>query len=191
MKIDIKNSTDKELVNLLRDRKKSRSDAAFTELYNRHESRVFSYCVYMLGDFDAAKDIFQETFVRFYKNIKMDYQNTNVIGYLLKIARNLCYNYKRDKKITIPVEFVELVENEKSGEIEDRELFGLIMDAVDMLDLKQKEAFIMRELDGLTYSQIAEITGISLTGVQSRVTRAKERIVRILEPYVKDLYKLD
>ena len=183
----LKKYSDNELVQML-GHKKNRADAAFTELYNRYESKVFAYCKYMIGDHDAASDVFQETFVRFYKKIKADEEHRNIGGYLMTIARNLCYNYKRDAKYAVPLELNEHNLN-YSENYEDKELYDLLIASLDLLDEKYKEAFILRELDGLSYKEISNLCKISFTGAQSRVLRAKEKIIKILDPYLNDVKK--
>lgn len=175
---------DRKLVGLMKSRK-AESDAAFSELYRRYSSIIHTYCRYMMRGNEQAEDIFQETFIRFFKKIKEDHPDTNVKSYLFTIARNLCYNYTRDKKITVPIEGDEL-SFDGNKEHDNNEMFDLIMMAVELLDDKYKEAFILRELDGLPYQEIANILAVTLSGAKTRVLRAKEKLVVILEPYMKD-----
>ena len=177
---------DSKLVKLMKGGKPA-SDGAFAELYRRYSSMIHTYCNYMMGGNDQAEDIFQETFIRFYKKINEDFKDMNISGYLFKIARNLCYNYNRDRKYTLPIEGDELVTDEKSV-YEKNEMMDLIKKAIELLDYKYKEAFIMREVEGLQYKDIAAILDISLSGAKTRVVRAKEKLIEILDPYLKGIY---
>ncbi|MDQ1267090.1 MAG: hypothetical protein QG635_2243, partial [Bacteroidota bacterium] len=134
------------------------------------------------------EDIFQETFIKFYQNVKKDYKQTNIPGYLIKIARNLCLNYKRDKRQTVEIEDYDFSNND-NDRYEQKELLGLINMALELLEFDYKEVFILREYDGLPYEEIASICGLSLANAKSRVFRAKQKIKEILAPYLKDVYK--
>ena len=178
--------TDEKLVFLLRSDSKEESEVAFTEVYNRYSSRVHAYCLRVLNDFEQAEDIFQEVFIRFFQKIKSNYPETNVSGYLIKIARNLCLNYKRDKVNTINIQENDIY-FEPGKSFENSELLDLITTALELLDFEYKEAFVMREYDGLSYNEIAQVTNTTVTNAKSRVFRAKQKIKEILQPYLKDM----
>ncbi|TAL68274.1 MAG: RNA polymerase sigma factor [Bacteroidetes bacterium] len=178
--------TDEKLVFLLRSDNKEESEIAFTEVYNRYSSRVHAYCLRVLNDYEQAEDIFQEVFIRFFQKIKSNYPETNVSGYLIKIARNLCLNYKRDKVNTINIQENDIY-FEPGKSFENSELLDLITTALELLDFEYKEAFVMREYDGLSYNEIAEVTNTTVTNAKSRVFRAKQKIKEILQPYLKDM----
>ncbi|OGU12493.1 MAG: hypothetical protein A2X61_02550 [Ignavibacteria bacterium GWB2_35_12] len=178
--------TDEKLVFLLRSDKREESEIAFTEVYNRYSSKVHAYCLRILNNNEQAEDIFQEVFIRFFQKIKSNYPDTNVPGYLIKIARNLCLNYKRDKVNTISIQEND-VYFEPGKSFENSELLDLITTALELLDFEYKEAFVMREYDGLSYNEIAEVTNTTVTNAKSRVFRAKQKIKEILQPYLKDM----
>ncbi len=177
--------SDDQLIGLLKGTKPD-SDLAFTEIYERYSQRVKAYCVVAMDDEDQAADIFQETFIRFYNNIKSKDKINNVPGLLITIARNLCLNHKRNKKVTVPVEDINLGYN-GSDNYDKNELWELITMALDLLEFKYKEAFILRELDNFSIKEIAGITGETVACVKSRVFRAHSKILEILEPYLQDL----
>ncbi len=178
--------SDKELVTLFQD--KEHAEGAFTEIYHRYSSMVHAYCLRILNNQEQAEDIFQETFIRFYQNVNTGYANTNIPGFLIKISRNLCLNYKRDKRPVVSFEnFENLIET--SNSYEQKELLDLITRSLDLLDDDFRECFVLREYDNLPYKEIAEITGISVSNAKSRVFRARQKIKQILSPYLKDLCK--
>lgn len=187
MKRDLSKYSDSELLLSLRSGK-AESEAAFREIYSRHSSKVHAYCVGMIFDREQAEDIYQETFIRFYNSVRAEYDNSNIIGYLMKIARNLCLNYLRDKKEKVSIENFE-IESDAGQKYEKDELFNLINVALELLDDKYREAFIMREYEGLTFEEIARITDTTLPNAKSRVQRARSKIISILQPYIDDLVK--
>lgn len=112
---------------------------------------------------------------------------TNVPAFILRIARNLCINAKRRTPDTLPLEEwqfpVQPSTNEKT------ELLELITRALDLLPFEYREAFILREYDGLPYAEIAVIVDASVSAVKVRVFRARAKIRHILAPYITDLSK--
>lgn len=185
MRKDLQNKNDEELTTILRNGGAD-GDEAFTELYNRYSSNVYSYCKFMAADDDLASDIFQEAFIRMYKNVRPTGSSTNVKAYLLKTARNLSINYSRNRKKTVPIEDVNL-SYDLENSYEKKELFDLAVMALDLLDYKYKEAFVLQKFDNLSLKEISELTGITVDGVKSRVSRARKKMMEILEPYLKDL----
>lgn len=166
--------------------KKPEIDAAFTEFYERYSSRVKAYCTVALNDEDQAEDIFQETFIRFYNNVHVDKTVVNVPGFLITIARNLILNYKRDKKPTVPIDDLNLY-FDSGNNYENTELWELITMALELLEFKYKEAFILREMNNFSIKEIAEISGESVACIKSRVFRAHNKIMEILAPYLQDI----
>ncbi len=175
--------SDKELV-LLLDGKEH--EAAFRELYHRYSALVHAYCLRVLNNQELAEDIFQETFIRFYNKINIERKNTNVPGFLITIARNLCLNYKRDVRPTVSMEGMDFPIHQDMS-YEKKELLDLINTALDLLEFEYREAFVLREYDGIPYKEIAEICGITIGNAKSRVFRAKKKIREILAPYLNDL----
>lgn len=142
----------------------------------------------MLQNREQTEDIFQESFIIFYNHLIEGKQIENVKGYLLSIARNLCLKFFRDKKPTVDFE-PDSFSVDESNQYESNEMFGLITKALQLLDDIYREAFILREFDGLSYKEIAEICNTSVTNAKSRVFRAHKQIIDILQPYLKDLAK--
>lgn len=164
------------------------SEKAFAELYARYSPRIFAYCRRILGDYDRAQDAFQETFVKFFNSAQQDREMTNVPAYLLRIARNLCLNMQRSNKGQISLEEYHLPLSYDISH-DKMELLSLITQAMEMLPLDYKEAFILREYEGLSYQEIADMTESSLSTVKIRIYRAKQKIRDILAPYIADISK--
>lgn len=176
--------TDIELFELLKEGG-AHAELAFGELYSRHSSRVYAYCRRILGDPNEAQDVFQDTFLRFYQSAQKMTQMTNVPAYMLKIARNLCLNCIRNNKRS--VSFEEYHKLSKDPSQEKTELLKLIMMSLELLPHEYREAFILREYDGLSYAEIADVLDASLSTVKIRVHRAKQKIREVLAPYLADL----
>ncbi len=175
---------DEELLKELKGKPK-KTEQAFTEIYNRYAQNVTAYCVGIIKNRTTAEDIFQETFIKFYKYVQDDNHVKSIRALLITIARNLCLNYLRDR-----ISFEEIDESITPRVIEntyeDSELFEIVMNIADTLDMKYKEVFVLREIEGLSYNEIAETLGITVINAKTRARRAKEQIVELLEPYIKD-----
>ncbi len=177
--------SDTELFYILSENKEN-AERAFTELFNRYSSRVYAYCRRFLGDRDEAQDVFQETFIKFHQSANKDREMTNVPGFLLTIARNLCMNVKRKEKPNVTLE--EYMAGDDDSLVSDKdELLELIKKALELLPDDYREAFVLREYDGLTYEEISKLTNTSLTNVKVRIHRAKLKIKDILQPYLNEL----
>ncbi|HYF03316.1 MAG TPA: RNA polymerase sigma factor [Patescibacteria group bacterium] len=162
--------------------------AAFNEIYQRHSMRVFTYCRRIIGDSDAAQDMFQETFVRFFESATPDREMTNLPGYLLRIARNLCLA-ERKKLNRQTVSFEEFRFPSHDASYDSAELIKLVETALESLKEDYREAYVLKEFLGLSYNEIAEMTGANLALVRVRIYRAKTQIREILAPYIEDLEK--
>ncbi len=99
--------------------------------------------------------------------------------------KNICLNIKRDKRSTVSIDNIQFP-SETQSSFENKELLDLIKYAMELLDFEYREAFVLREYDGLPYSGIAEITGTTITNAKSRVFRAKQKIKDILQPYLQE-----
>lgn len=186
---DLENSSDAELFALLK-KGDDTAKKAFTIIYSRYASRVYAYCRRFLGNREEAQDVFQETFIRFYQCANQERVMTNLPAFLLTISRNLCVNAKRKEKSTIDYQDINFSDkNESVYSSDKKELVELIKRAIELLPNDYKEIFILREYDGLTYQEIADVTGTSLATVKIRIFRAKQKIREILAPYLTDLSK--
>ncbi len=183
MKKDYSKYNDEILLEIVRSDSKE-SELAFAEIYNRYATNVNAYCKFMLRDIEKVQDIFQEVFIRFFKKIKSDFENINIKAYLIKVARNLCLNYFKRNKEFISIENFDLGFTESN--YEQKELINVITRTIDLLDEKYKEPFIMREIEGLSYNEIAEICELSVTNAKTRVKRAREKLLELLNPFLKD-----
>jgi RNA polymerase sigma-70 factor (ECF subfamily) len=166
---------------------KPEADRAFRIIYDRYSSRIHAYCMRILNDRSQAEDIFQETFIKFYRRVNTEkLSDGSIAGFLITIARNLCLNYKRDKKSTVPIEEYHLVLS--ADEInENQENYKLITMAIELLPIEYREPLVLRLYDGLSYDEISDICNITVENARKRVFRAKQKIKEILQPYYREI----
>lgn len=185
----IQTATDVELSYMLT-RSRREAERSFAEIYRRYSARVYTYCVRVLGSTEEAGDVFQDTMTRCFKSIQSGQANAveNLGGYLMQIARNLCLNAKRDRKITIDIWNVAIADTPIS--YERQELISLMNEAISRLDIKHREVFVMKEYEGMSYQEIADLTGESIPALKNRLWRAKEKVREMLSPYIQELRNL-
>lgn len=186
---DIKNTPDEELYNRLRQQNKV-AKPAFDELYRRYSTNIYTYCKKVLNNQPMAEDIFQETFTRFYESAQQKRKMTNVSGYLIKIARNLCLNEKARKyNDNVPLENLQMPHFDNS--YGDKQLNELLQTAIDALPKKYREVIVLKEFMDMSYKEIAQALDSTLPIVRIRIYRAKNKLREILAPYLEEIKNLD
>lgn len=182
--------SDSDLFYMLCDDKKT-AEKAFSELYARHSSMIYAYILRFIGNKDEAQDVFQEAMIRFHQSASKDRDMTNVPGFMMTIARNLCVNAKRSTVTSVSFEDYMAFHDEDRKKQEKDEQLELIKMALDLLPDEYRETFILREYQGYSYKDIAELTGESLTNIKVRIHRARNKIREILKPYLKEINKYE
>ncbi len=183
----LKTYSDHELYAIVGDKVKD-SELAFSVLYDRLSPKVWAYCLRMTDDETLAKDILQETFIEFYNIIHSEVIIINIPMRLLQIARK---HYRRIKIFEIDTVPFEEDLHPLGDKVEDNtELLTLIKKAMAKLPKDYKEIFILREYDCMTYKEIADITGESISNVKVRIHRARAKVRTLLKKYIKEMKKL-
>lgn len=185
------------------DRLPSGGDAAlsFDALVAAYDKRIFNIAYRFLGDYDEAADVTQETFISAYKNYHRFRGESSVYTWLCQIALNNCRNRvrRRGRRAETAAESLDQPRSHSDdGEalevpdlthaphtvLESKEMSERLVAAVDSLPPDYREVVVLREMQGLSYNEIAEATGLSLDNVKTRLSRARLMLRRKLEPYV-------
>ncbi len=172
-------------------------EAAFAELVRRHQQPVFRFCVRILKNAEDAEDIAQETFVQAYRNIGRFRPKAKFSTWLFTIARNLSLNLIRDEKrgrrIMVSVDDenagVNLVAD--AARRPDRQAAGgetseLVRAAIDKLMPAHKTIIVLRDLEGLSYDEIAEVMKCRAGTVKSRLSRARQHLKELMVRVMQD-----
>lgn len=165
-------------------------ERAFAEIYRRHKAEVYTYCLRMMsGDRDQASDLFQEVFIKAFEKADQFRVGTNVTGWIYMIARNLCLNAIRDRRPNDALDAHPMLANRDRSlapEYDEEQHFlrKKLEEALQALPLEFREPFMLRELDGFTYSEIAQMTGATLSVTKVRIYRAKQKMRELLGPYI-------
>jgi RNA polymerase sigma-70 factor (ECF subfamily) len=149
-------------------------NAAFRTLYDRYKGQMFIYCLRMVGDRDAAKDVLQEVFIRVHTHRDRYEPGTNFVGWVHTIARNLCLNARRDSKDQ--TSFDETAAYGMSTNTPDPDIALRERVAAEIARLPEiyREALVLREYEGHSYQEIVGITGQAMSTVKFRIFKARE-----------------
>jgi len=172
---------------------------AFGELVRRYDNRLVNFVFRTVGDRERAQDLVQETFVRVYRHLHRFDQSKKFSTWIYTIASNLAKNELRNRSRNPLVLFQTLKQNwdadHRPLEWEDtqfkpddlfrkRFLREKVEEAVAQLPEHHRVVFVLRELEGKTYEEIADITGCNLGTVKSRLNRARNNFAQIIAPMV-------
>jgi RNA polymerase sigma-70 factor (ECF subfamily) len=158
--------------------------AAAERLYERNSSRVFGYCLKLLGNREEAEDASQTTFMQAHRAIKRGVVPVYETAWLLTIAKNVCLARHRAAGRRKAVELVrdpQDLEWLASGpdEPEDGRLLGL-QDALARLPEMQRRAFLLREWQGYSYANIAKDLDVTVPAVEALIFRARRTLAQEL-----------
>ncbi|MBW3553245.1 MAG: sigma-70 family RNA polymerase sigma factor [Gemmatimonadetes bacterium] len=173
---------------------------AFTVLADRYHARLLNFIYRMIGDRDRAEDLVQETFVRVYRHLHRYDQNRKFSTWAYTIAGNLAKNELRNRSRNPMVLFQTIKKNWEADhrplEWEDnryrpddlyrkRDLREKVEVAVAQLPEHHRVVFVLRELEGKTYEEISDITGVNLGTVKSRLNRARNAFAELIAPHIE------
>ena len=180
----------------------SGNDAAFAQIVTRYKDSITNYLNMMVGDYDTAIDLSQETFIRVYKNIGRYSHFYQFSTWIYRIATNLAIDEMRYRKRRGRVFYRNVLGSRPSAEGGSREFeitdvrrgpreevlrkesSRVLGDAIRSLPPKYRTAFIMKEVENLPYDEIAKVLNCSAGTIKSRLHRARELLQRKLERYV-------
>lgn len=177
----------------------------FDELVATYERRIFNVVYRMLGDYDEAADVTQETFISAYKSYDRFRGESAVFTWLYQIAINQARNRLKRRSRTRSVE-VESLDQAPSGAdadgpvtreiadmtnaphavLEGKEFQERVLQAVQSLPPDYREVVVLREMQGMSYQEIVDSLGISMENVKTRLSRARAMLRRQLEPHYRN-----
>lgn len=186
---------DKQLVEAAR-----QGDAnAFRELVKRHQRRAYAVALGMVHDPDDARDVVQEAFLKVHKNLATFEGEAQFFTWLYRIVANLCIDLLR-KRRGMKVEFDDAMANDDPDEagispmrtgfdpgraLADKELREKIMAALDKLSPAHRAVLVMREVEGMSYQDMAEQMKCSIGTIMSRLFHARKKMQSMLIEYRK------
>lgn len=157
---------------------------AFEVLVARYTARLLAFCRHMLGSREDAEDVLQEVFAAAFNALQADDRPVNVRPWLYRIARNRSLNHlRRTPAIGVDSMDVHLAEHgiSTADKVHRREEFRQLIADVGTLPETQRSALLMREMDNLSYEQIAEAMETTIPSVKSLLVRARVGLAEAAE----------
>ena len=172
--------SDERLIALIR----RGNSGAFEILVSRYHSRLLAFCRHLLGSKEDAEDVLQEVMAAAFNAILADERPINVRPWLYRIARNRSLNHLRRIQ-AIGVDSMDIHFSEfgatTADKVHDRERFRLLVRDIQTLPETQRTALVLREMDALSYEQIAEAMDTTVPGVKSLLVRARISLAEAAE----------
>ena len=180
---------------------RSGNQAAFSLLIDDYQQKVFHTCISFVPNKEDAEDIAQEVFLEVYKSIGKFKGNSKLSTWIYKICTNKCLEFILKKNATKRLVFIERILgneipldktnfftefNHPGILLEHKERSETIYLAINTLPESQKIVFTLAKLDGKTCQEIVEITGKSMSSVESIMFRAKKNLQKKLANFYKN-----
>jgi RNA polymerase sigma factor (sigma-70 family) len=161
------------------------SEDAFGAIHDRYRQRLFAYVRQMLshGPRQDAEDVMQDVFVRAYGALRADEREVNLRAWLYRVAHNRCIDHLR-RPTPPPAEIFEMSRKPLHDPIEEaqrREDLTRLVEDVGRLPDQQRSALLMREIDGMSYADLASALDVTVPAVKSLLVRARVGLVEAAE----------
>ena len=177
--------SDQELV----ERAQKGDRAAFRVLVQRYQKRVYSIAYGVVRNEEDAFDVTQEAFIKVHRYLGNFQGSASFYTWLYRIVINLCIDHKRRSSKGPHVDFDDSLDHERTAmeagstpirdpakEFRRKELRAQIGQAIDGLSEKHKQVILLREVEGLSYKEMAEVLDISVGTVMSRLHHARQNL---------------
>ncbi|MEX2253697.1 MAG: RNA polymerase sigma factor [Thermoleophilaceae bacterium] len=172
--------SDEKLIALIR----RGQHGAFEALVQRYQPRLLAFCRHMLNSTEDAEDVLQEVFAASFNAILADERSINARPWLYRIARNRCLNHLR-RPVPAGQDSMDVFERDAGTTTADtvhkREDFRQLVGDVQGLPETQRTALLLREIDALSYDQIAETMDTTVPSVKSLLVRARVSLAEAAE----------
>jgi RNA polymerase sigma-70 factor, ECF subfamily len=154
-------------------------------LIRRHQDRLYRYGLGMAGDPDVAADLVQDSFVKAYVSLATCRDPDRFGAWVFRIARNRCADYlKEHRRRDVPLDLaprLPAAADRPDRDLDRGELRRAMEEALAGLPEAQREAFLLKHVEGLGYEEIAELLGVGVSALKMRVARARESLRAALE----------
>ena len=170
-------------------RLQKRDEAAFEELIRQYEKKVYTLCFRMCGNSEDAEEAAQDAFLALWRGIDRFRQESSLSTWIYRLATNACIDTLRRRKkqsgsISLDDEelFVDAVDTSPQPQetVEHREAQKLLQKGLSALPEEYRKVLILREIEGLSYTEIAESASIELGTVKSRISRGRSLLRNFL-----------
>ena len=176
------------------------SEEAFRHLVKTYQQMVYNTCLGMLQQEPDAEDITQEVFISIFQHIKEFKAGSALSTWIYRITVNKCMEfirYKRrrkrfstvirlwgDSSIRLSEEVVDFVH--PGVRLQNKELATQLFRAMARLPVRQNSAFVLNKIEGLSYQEVGEVLGLSVSSVESLLFRAKKNLQTLLGAFYEE-----
>lgn len=172
---------------------------AYGQIVARYQVRLLNFVYRMIGDRERAEDLVQEAFLRVYRHLERFDRTRKFSTWAYTIASNLAKNELRNRSRSPLITFEQArprdEEDPRPVDFEDhasrpddlyerRQLKQLVDETVSKLTPHHREVFVLRELEGKSYEEIADIMHCNLGTVKSRLNRARQSFAELIQPHL-------
>lgn len=174
---------------------------AFTELIERYREKVYSICYGKLNDEQDSRDVSQEVFIKVYRHLENFDRDSSFYTWLYRITVNACIDFLRKHSRVDRVEYDDEIQSEETRdrqlirpstlgfepetEFDRKELREKMLEALESLSEKHRTILNLREVQGLSYEEMAEVLDIAKGTVMSRLHHARKYFQEALEDYLE------
>ncbi len=176
---------------------------SFEELYQQYGNKILNLAFHMTGDEESARDLTQEIFIKIYENLAQFRGQSHIYTWIYRIALNHITNYLKSQKrlrwkTFLNIDLIDALrgkipESSKSfideagphSRLEKKEREKIIWKLIQELPVQQRVSLILHRYEGYSYKEIADLLGISMNAVESRIYRAKQALAKKLEKWQK------
>lgn len=160
---------------------------AYRLLVRRYADTLHGHALRMTGSPDEAADLVQRAFVKGFKKLRSCREPTRVGAWLFRILANLCKDHVRSRRRgDVPLAIVAAAlpgRSDPAADAEGSEIRARLWGALDDLTPEQREAFVLKHVEGRSYEEIAAVMDLSVAALKMRVHRAREALRGRLEEY--------
>jgi len=162
-------------------------NGALVELYDRHNHRLYVYCLKLLGSQEQAEDLTQEVWERVARlRSKPQEKILNPVGFLLRIARNLCFNQLKARKRFTPLDTLQDSAHPSCSAYEPSEMEDLVVSALAEIPPDYREVLVLNLYCGYRLDEIAVMLGKSADAIRKRASRARIQLRNLVMAMIEE-----
>lgn len=158
--------------------------AAFEAILAEHEKMIYGICLRMCGNRDDAMDVAQETAVRIWRNIGKFTGNAALSTWIYRIATNACLDHLRRRRDSLSIDelgeegYSPVAAESETPEavLQGTETMRSLERALERLPEDQRSAVVLRDVQSLSYDEVADVLGVNLNTVKSRISRGRRAL---------------
>jgi len=164
-------------------------ESTFKTLVQRHKDKIRNIIYLMLSSSDSVDDIAQDVLITVYKNLKSFRFESQFSTWLYRITVNKCKDHLRRVKIRSIFISIDNEEEHPSytHPAENKDVSEIVRKAIAQLPEKLRTPLLLKDIEGLSYQEIAETVNCEIGTVKSRIFRAREGLRNLLKPYETEL----